>query len=131
MIQSFKNRSLILALVMSMSIVYADNLTATIEFNPQGFSVSGPDTATMLQVRLMSPQRKLIYSDQTTGSSLSWQQNGYEVDGDYRYQAITVTDNDGSPQQHTLAGGFEIQDGILIVPPTATVPDDLAYDLAH
>jgi hypothetical protein len=89
-------------------------------------SATAPNAATMLQMRIMGPQRSLIYSQSSTGDTLYWQRSDNETNGEYRYEVVVVTDNHGKAQQHNQSGGFTIDAGQLIVPVIPTAQDTLS-----
>jgi hypothetical protein len=107
----------------SLSVLAADYEPATLDINSRGMSATAPNAATMLQMRIMGPQRSLIYSQSSTGDTLYWQRSGNETNGEYRYEVVVVTDNHGKAQQHNQSGGFTIDAGQLIVP-VITAPAD-------
>ena len=84
----------------SLTALAAGNEPATLDVSSQGISVTAQYEATMLQMRIMSPERNLIYSESSTGDSLHWQRSGNETKGEYRYEVVVVTDNNGKAQQH-------------------------------
>jgi hypothetical protein len=88
-------------------------------------SATAPYAASMLQMRIMGPQRSLIYSESSTGDTLYWQRSGNETNGEYRYEVVVVTDNHGKAQQHNQSGGFIIDAGQLIVPVIRAPADEL------
>ncbi len=107
----------------SLTALAADNQPATLDINSQGMSATAPYAASMLQMRIMGPQRSLIYSESNTGDTLYWQRSGNETNGEYRYEVVVVTDNHGKAQQHNQSGGFTIDAGQLIAP-VITAPAD-------
>ncbi len=107
----------------SLTALAADNQPATLDINSRGMSATAPNAASMLQMRIMGPQRSLIYSQSSTGDTLYWQRSGNETNGEYRYEVVVVTDNHGKAQQHNQSGGFTIDAGQLIVP-VITAPAD-------
>jgi hypothetical protein len=80
----------------------------------------------MLQMRITGPQRRLIYSQSSTGDTLYWQRGDNETNGEYRYEVVVVTNNNGKAQQHNQSGGFTIGAGQLIAPVIATAQDTLS-----
>ena len=110
----------------SLSALAADYEPATLDINSRGMSATAPNAATMLQMRIMGPQRSLIYSQSSTGDTLYWQRSDNETNGEYRYEVVVVTDNHGKAQQHNQSGGFTIDAGQLIVPVIPTAQDTLA-----
>lgn len=98
----------------------------TVHFEGQGFRVQAPAGATLLEVRLRGPQRTLILEKRTAGAPISWTLDGGDGDGDYRYEAVVVTEIDGKPRQRNASGGFEVQGGLLIAPPTPAGSDGRA-----
>jgi hypothetical protein len=118
----------------SLCALAADYEPATLDINSQGMSATAPYAASMLQMRIMGPQRSLIYSQSSTGDTLYWQRSGNETNGEYRYEVVVVTDNHGKAQQHNQSGGFTINAGQLIAPviaaPAETLtPPELADEL--
>jgi hypothetical protein len=110
----------------SLTALAADYEPATLDINSRGMSATAPYAATMLQMRIMGPQRSLIYSQSSTGDTLYWQRSGNETNGEYRYEVVVVTDNHGKAQQHNQSGGFTIDAGQLIVPVIPTAQDVLS-----
>ena len=110
----------------SLTALAADYEPATLDINSRGMSATAPNAATMLQMRIMGPQRSLIYSQSSTGDTLYWQRSDNETNGEYRYEVVVVTDNHGKAQQHNQSGGFTIDAGQLIVPVIPTAQDTLA-----
>jgi hypothetical protein len=110
----------------SLTALAADYEPATLDINSRGMSATAPYAATMLQMRIMGPQRSLIYSESSTGDTLYWQRSGNETNGEYRYEVVVVTDNHGKAQQHNQSGGFTIDAGQLIVPVIPTAQDVLS-----
>jgi hypothetical protein len=110
----------------SLTALAADYEPATLDINSRGMSATAPNAASMLQMRIMGPQRRLIYSQSSTGDTLYWQRSGNETNGEYRYEVVVVTDNHGKAQQHNQSGGFTIDAGQLIVPVIATAQDTLS-----
>jgi hypothetical protein len=110
----------------SLSALAADYEPATLDINSQGMSATAPNAASMLQMRIMGPQRSLIYSQSSTGDTLYWQRSGNETNGEYRYEVVVVTDNHGKAQQHNQSGGFTIDAGQLITPVIPTTQDALS-----
>ena len=76
-------------------------------------------------MRRMRPPRSLLYSQSSTGDTLSWQRSGNETNGEYRYEVVVITDNHGKAQQHNQSGGFTIDAGQLIAPVILTAQDAL------
>ena len=109
----------------SLTALAADYEPATIDINSRGMSATAPNAAAMLQMRIMGPQRSLIYSQSSTGDTLYWQRSGNETNGEYRYEVVVVTDNHGKAQQHNQSGGFTIDAGQLITPVIPTAQDEL------
>ncbi len=109
----------------SLTALAADNQSATLDINSRGMSATAPYAATMLQMRIMGPQRSLIYSQSSTGDTLYWQRSNNETNGEYRYEVVVVTDNHGKAQQHNQSGGFTIDAGQLIAPVIPTAQDEL------
>ena len=110
----------------SLTALAADYEPATLDINSRGMSATAPNAATMLQMRIMGPQRSLIYSQSSTGDTLYWQRSDNETNGEYRYEVVVVTDNHGKAQQHNQSGGFTIDAGQLIVPVIPTAQDTLS-----
>jgi hypothetical protein len=110
----------------SLTALAAGNQSATLDINSQGMSATAPNAASMLQMRIMGPQRSLIYSQSSTGETLYWQRSDNETNGEYRYEVVVVTDNNGKAQQHNQSGGFTIDAGQLIVPVIPTAQDVLS-----
>ena len=110
----------------SLTVLAADYEPATLDINSRGMSATAPNAATMLQMRIMGPQRSLIYSQSSTGDTLYWQRSDNETNGEYRYEVVVVTDNHGKAQQHNQSGGFTIDAGQLIVPVIPTAQDALS-----
>jgi hypothetical protein len=110
----------------SLTVLAADYEPATLDINSRGMSATAPYAASMLQMRIMGPQRSLIYSESSTGDTLYWQRSGNETNGEYRYEVVVVTDNHGKAQQHNQSGGFTIDAGQLIAPVIPTAQDALA-----
>jgi hypothetical protein len=113
-------------LVCSLTALAADNQSATLDITSQGMSATAPNAASMLQMRIMGPQRSLIYSQSSTGDTLYWQRSGNETNGEYRYEVVVVTNSNGKAQQHNQSGGFTIDAGQLIVPVIPTAQDVLS-----
>jgi hypothetical protein len=109
----------------SLTVLAADYEPATLDINSRGMSATAPNAASMLQMRIMGPQRSLIYSQSSTGDTLYWQRSGNETNGEYRYEVVVVTDNHGKAQQHNQSGGFTIDAGQLITPVIPTAQDEL------
>ena len=109
----------------SLTALAADYEPATIDINSRGMSATAPNAAAMLQMRIMGPQRSLIYSQSSTGDTLYWQRSGNETNGEYRYEVVVVTDNHGKAQQHNQSGGITIDAGQLIAPVIPTAQNDL------
>ena len=93
---------------------------ATVQLHDQGFRVEAPSGASMLEVRLMGPQRTVLFESRTTGGPIDWTLSGGEGDGDYRYEAVVVMDIGGVPQQRNRPGGFEVKGGRVMVPAPVT-----------
>jgi hypothetical protein len=110
----------------SLTVLAADYEPATLDIDSRGMSATAPYAATMLQMRIMGPQRSLIYSQSSTGDTLYWQRSGNETNGEYRYEVVVVTDNHGKAQQHNQSGGFTIDAGQLIAPVIPTAQDVLS-----
>ena len=104
-------------LAMSLPTCATEPEPATVWFDAQGFSVDAPPGASMLEVRLMGPERTLIFESRTKGESIEWQISDDKIDGEYRYEAVVVMDIDGVPRQRNLPGGFEVEKGIVVPPP--------------
>ena len=109
----------------SLTALAAGNQSATLDINSRGMSATAPNAASMLQMRIMGPQRSLIYSQSSTGDTLYWQRSDNETNGEYRYEVVVVTNNHGKAQQHNQSGGFTIDAGQLIVPVIPTAQDTL------
>ncbi len=103
-------------LIISSFLFATEIESATIAFDEQGFSVQTTPEASQLQIRLVGPERSVIFEEITIGTSISWQLTGYETDGQYSYEIIVVSGNDGGLQQRNLPGGFEIKKGVIIPP---------------
>jgi len=96
-----------------------------VTFNYSGFEVQGSSGASQLELRVVDPQRRLLYENRTKGSAISWNLSGNEIDGEYRYEAVTVQKVDGQLKQYNQAGGFEIRTGQLVAPPEPAVIESL------
>ena len=112
-------------LAMSFSTYAAEPEPATVWFDTQGFNVEAPPGSSMLEVRLMGPERTLLFEARSDGEPIHWQLNGNEADGEYRYEAVVVMEIDGKPRQRNLPGGFEVQKGAVVPPPLPVNIDDL------
>ena len=122
-IQSIFNSLFIM--VISFSAYATEPEPATVWFDTQGFNVQAPPGASMLEVRLMGPERTLLFEARSDGEPIHWQLNGNEADGEYRYEAVVVMEIDGKPRQRNLPGGFEVQNGAVVPPPLPIDADEL------
>ena len=89
---------------------------ATVTFQGQGFTVKAPAGASLLELRVADPDRELIFAERTPGDPITWYLGGTPVEGEYRYEAVTVTKTDGKPRQAIKAGGFTVEGGVLVAP---------------
>ena len=117
--------SSLILLTISLPTYASDPEPATVMFDAQGFTVDAPSGASMLEVRLMGPERTLLFEAQTGGESIDWQLSGTEADGEYRYEAVVVMEIDGKAHQTNLPGGFEVEAGSIVPPPLPVNADDL------
>ncbi len=104
-------------LTISLPVSANEPTPATLWFDDHGFTVTAPAGTAMLEVRLMGPERSLIFSELSEGQPIDWQISDAEIDGDYRYEAVVVINVDGKAQQSNWPGGFEVIDGRVIAPP--------------
>ncbi len=81
-------------LTISLPVSANKPTPATLWFDDHGFTGTA-----MLEVRLMGPERTLIFSELSKGQPIDWQISDAEIDGDYRYEAVVVMNVDGKAQQ--------------------------------
>ncbi len=107
----------LLIVFISLPAYASEPEPATLWFDEQGFTVEAPARAAMLELRMMGPERTLIFSELSKGKPIDWQISDAEIDGEYRYETVVVViDIDGVQRQRNHSGGFEVKDGSLIVP---------------
>jgi len=89
----------------------------TVDLHGQGFSVRTAYGVSSLEVRVMGPQRTVLFEQRTEGAPIHWNLTGAGGDGDYRYEAVAVTGSGDQAQQHVKPGGFEVDGGQVVIPP--------------